>query len=106
MTARKAQPVAYAPKMRHRIEGSEALTKLLDFIAAPADEAPKVMTPIQVNAALALLKKVVPDLSQQTLNVEDNTTTRARNLTRQQIEDRLALGQQNQIQVEQSDTQH
>jgi hypothetical protein len=83
----------YMVRARKRIEGTQALTKLIDYVAADptGDNGPKpgdLMTHKQVDVCLALVKKVVPDLSSQTLHVTDEKTS-ARELTLAEINMRL-----------------
>jgi hypothetical protein len=74
--------------MRQRIEGTKALEKLVEYVEADPKESIKIMTAHQATVALALLKKVSPDLSSQTLKVEvDNRP--ARLMKRAHIESEL-----------------
>lgn len=58
---------------RDRIQATKIVQRLQWFIFGeedPANKCPVVMSDAQVRAALGLLKKIVPDLSQGTLTVD------------------------------------
>ena len=65
MAARKTR-ISHDENTRKKIQASQLINRLTDHILA--DE--EVMTASQVNAALGLLKKTLPDLKQVDLNAE------------------------------------
>lgn len=50
-------------KTREKIKTSQLINRLTDFVKVDADQAKTMMTTQQVNAALGLLRKTLPDLS-------------------------------------------
>jgi len=80
----------YAERMRTRIEASKAGEKMLRFIEASPDESKEIMNDSQLKAAIVMLKKVLPDLSQQSLETKivDNRTPRE--MTRDEMLERIS----------------
>ena len=74
--ARRGNEIASLERTRDKIKASNLTNRLLLYVQAdPQDEDEKkrpkaIMTVHQCNVALALLKKVVPDVAQQQVAVE------------------------------------
>ena len=68
-------------RARERTEASGILDKLIEYIMADPEVAPTLMTEGQARAAFVMLKKVMPDLSSQTVSVQATRDRPARELT-------------------------
>lgn len=83
----------WTEKARERIRSSLLIERLAEYIAAdPDDEDEKrrpgaIMTPHQVQTALALIKKVLPDIAAQTVVVHDTRDKHPRDMTLQELYD-------------------
>ena len=85
----------YIVKVRARIQGSKALTRIIEYIEADlsdygdAEDLKRrkqgLMTQAQVNAAFTLLRKVLPDVTAQTIVVEDSREEAPREMTLGQL---------------------
>lgn len=62
-------------KTREKIQTSQLINRLTKFVNVDAEEASRMMTTQQVNAALGLLRKTLPDLSAVELEAEARVET-------------------------------
>jgi hypothetical protein len=87
---------AWTERARNRIRSSLLIERLADYIAAdPKDEDENkrpgaIMTPHQVSTALALIKKVLPDVAAQTVVVHDARDKHPRDMTLEELYDAWA----------------
>lgn len=63
-------------RTREKIKTSQLINRLQKFVKSDAETAKKMMTTQQVNAALGLLKKTLPDVSAVELGVEVDATVK------------------------------
>lgn len=70
MAARTTR-IQHDENTRKKIQASQLINRLKDHILADED----IMSASQVNAALGLLKKALPDLKQQEINVTKTELT-------------------------------
>ena len=75
----------YMARARTRIEATNLTKKLIAYVTATPDEAEQIMSQSQVNAAFALLKKVLPDIASQTVKVEVKTDAPTREMTLEEL---------------------
>lgn len=83
----------WTERARNRIRSSLLIERLVEYIAAdPEDEDESkrpaaIMTPDQVRTALALIKKVLPDIAAQTIVVHDTRDKHPRDMSLPELYD-------------------